>query len=113
MRRSLVLIFAILLLAGTVAVQCQENPRPDSREHSSMIRKRGPKLDLSITRGKFVSFPSTSGTARGYLALPNDKNAKHPAIIVIQEYWGVNEWIMQQADRFAKQGYVALAVDLY
>ncbi len=111
MRRSQVLISAVLLLFSTFGVQCQENPRPD--KHSGMIQKRGKKLDFSITRGKFISFPSASGEARGYLALPDDKNAKHPAIIVVQEYWGVNDWIMQQADRFAKQGYVALAVDLY
>ena len=38
---------------------------------------------------------------------------KHPALIVIQEFWGLNDWIREQADRFAKQGYVALAPDLY
>jgi carboxymethylenebutenolidase len=48
----------------------------------------------------------------GYIATPAGAG-KHPAIIVIQEYWGVNDWIREQADRFAKQGYVALAVDLY
>ena len=51
--------------------------------------------------------------ASGYLALPASGPAKKPAIIVIQEWWGVDDWIRQQADRFAQQGYVALAVDLY
>ncbi len=51
--------------------------------------------------------------ASGYLALPATGPAKKPAIIVIQEWWGVDDWVKQQADRFAKQGYVALAVDLY
>lgn len=106
MRRRPFLISAILLLATSV-VQCQED------RHSGLIRKPGPKLDLSITRGKFIDYPSATGNARGYLALPDDKNAKHPAIIVIQEWWGLNDWIMQQADRFAKQGYTTLAVDLY
>ncbi len=49
---------------------------------------------------------------RGYLALPQGKG-KHPALIVIQEWWGVNDWIRQQADRYAKEGYVAFAPDLY
>ena len=39
--------------------------------------------------------------------------AKHPAIVVIQEWWGLNDWIRENAARFAGQGYVALAVDLY
>jgi len=52
------------------------------------------------------------GDASGYLSLPS-MPGKHPAIIVIQEWWGLNEWVKQQTDRFAGQGYVALAVDLY
>ncbi|HEV7921322.1 MAG TPA: dienelactone hydrolase family protein [Thermoanaerobaculia bacterium] len=50
--------------------------------------------------------------ASGYLALPAGA-AKKPAIIVIQEWWGLNDWVKDQADRYASQGYVALAPDLY
>ena len=59
-----------------------------------------------------VSYPSGSETVSGYLALPSG-SGKHPAIIVIHEWWGLNDWVKQQADKFAGQGYVALAVDLY
>ncbi len=50
--------------------------------------------------------------ARGYLALPRTPG-RHPAVIVIQEWWGLNNWIKRQADRLAARGYVALAPDLY
>jgi carboxymethylenebutenolidase len=59
-----------------------------------------------------VSYKSGDETVNGYLALP-DGGGKHPAIIVIHEWWGLNDWVKQQAENFAKQGYVALAVDLY
>ena len=59
-----------------------------------------------------VSFPSGSDTASGYLALPAG-SGRHPAVVVIQEWWGVNDWVKEQAQRFAGEGYVALAVDLY
>ena len=52
------------------------------------------------------------GGARGYLVLPEGKG-KHPGIIVIQEWWGLNDWIRENTARFAQQGYVSLAVDLY
>jgi len=52
------------------------------------------------------------GSAQGYLALPSTPG-KHPAVIVIQEWWGLNPWLKQQADTLAAQGYVALAPDLY
>jgi carboxymethylenebutenolidase len=59
-----------------------------------------------------VSYPSGSETVSGYLALP-DGGGKHPAVIVIHEWWGLNDWVKAQAQDFAKQGYIALAVDLY
>src|SRR6266852_1049916 len=63
-------------------------------------------------RGTTVQFASTPDKGQGYLAVPATKG-KHPAVIVIQEWWGLNDWIRDQADRFASQGYVALAPDLY
>jgi carboxymethylenebutenolidase len=59
-----------------------------------------------------VSFPSLAGDASAYLADPGGKG-KHPGLIVVQEWWGLNDWIKQQADRYAKEGYVAIAPDLY
>jgi carboxymethylenebutenolidase len=57
---------------------------------------------------------TTQGTVRlaGYLALPKGAGT-HPGIIVIQEWWGLNDWVKQQADSLAAHGYVALAADLY
>lgn len=59
-----------------------------------------------------VSYKSGDETVSGYLALPASVG-KHPAIIVIHEWWGLNDWVKQQAQKYASQGYVALAVDLY
>jgi carboxymethylenebutenolidase len=62
--------------------------------------------------GKMVSFASGSETASAYLAAP-EGGGKHPAIVVIQEWWGLNDFVKGKADHFAKEGYVALAPDLY
>ncbi|HEY8171589.1 MAG TPA: dienelactone hydrolase family protein [Dehalococcoidia bacterium] len=61
--------------------------------------------------GQMVSFQSNGGTADGYLATP--ASGKGPGIIVIQEWWGLNDNIKQIADRFAAEGFAALAPDLY
>jgi len=50
--------------------------------------------------------------AKGFLARPDD-NEKHPAVIVIHEIWGLVEHIKDVSRRFAKEGYVSLAVDLF
>lgn len=62
--------------------------------------------------GKIEEFPSQGGNARAYVVTPTG-TGKHPAVVVIQEWWGLNDWIEDNADRFAGQGFVASAVDLY
>jgi len=62
--------------------------------------------------GKSVSYKSGDETVQGLLYTPAGKGP-FPAIIVIHEYWGLNDWVKEQASKFADQGYVALAVDLY
>jgi carboxymethylenebutenolidase len=59
-----------------------------------------------------VTFKSGDETAAGFLATPAGKGPS-PAVIVIQEWWGLDNWVKDQARALAKEGYVALAVDLY
>ena len=60
--------------------------------------------------GEMVHFRSNGKDASGYLALPKDKG---PAVVVIQEWWGLVPHIKKVADRFSNEGFVALAPDLY
>jgi carboxymethylenebutenolidase len=59
-----------------------------------------------------VTFPSGDSTAQALLYLPQSAGP-HPALIVIHEWWGLNDWIKQEAAGYAAKGYVTLAVDLY
>jgi len=58
-----------------------------------------------------VTFPSNGSTAEGYLARP--ASGTGPGVIVIQEWWGLVGHITSIADRFAGEGFVALAPDLF
>lgn len=72
-----------------------------------------PVLGLAASvKTETVSFKSGDETATGYLAVP-DSPGRHPALVVIQEWWGLNDWVKEQARKFAEEGYVALAPDLY
>ena len=59
-----------------------------------------------------VTFPANGGSAQGYLALPEGPGP-HRAVVVIQEWWGLNDHIKDVTRRFAAEGCVALAPDLY
>jgi carboxymethylenebutenolidase len=63
--------------------------------------------------GKMTSFRRPDGqSANGYVAEPAQP-AKAPGVVVIQEWWGLNDQIRGVADRLAKAGYRALVPDLY
>lgn len=53
------------------------------------------------------------GTSAAYLSLPDRAKAPLPAVVMIHEWWGLNDHIKHWADRLALDGYAALAVDLY
>ncbi len=61
--------------------------------------------------GKMVDFPSNGGTSAGYLATP--QAGKGPGVLVIQEWWGLVRHIKNVCDRFAAEGFAALAPDMY
>lgn len=61
--------------------------------------------------GQMVEFSSNGRTASGYLATP--ASGKGPGVIVIQEWWGLVPHIKDVCDRFAAEGFAALAPDLY
>lgn len=59
-----------------------------------------------------VGWSNGSETVHGVLYLPAGSGV-HPALVVIHEWWGLTDWVKDQAQDFARQGYVTLAVDLY
>jgi carboxymethylenebutenolidase len=62
--------------------------------------------------GKEVSYKSGDETVKGILYTPAG-SGPFPGIVVIHEWWGLNDWVKEQASKLADQGYAALAVDLY
>lgn len=66
-----------------------------------------PELDTAS-----ITYPANGQSGMGYLAKPQGAGS-YPGIIVIQEWWGLDDHIKDVAERFAREGFVALAPDLY
>ncbi len=61
--------------------------------------------------GQIIEYPSNGSTGQGYLSAPTSGSG--PGVIVIQEWWGLVDHITDVCDRFAAEGFVALAPDVY
>ena len=68
-----------------------------------------PEADL---KEKMVQYPSEGVTVRAFAVAPAVKE-RRPAIILVQEWWGLNDHMKDVARRYAKEGYVALVPDLF
>jgi carboxymethylenebutenolidase len=67
--------------------------------------------DDSVNPAQNTTFPSNGGQAHGYLAIP--ESGSGPGVIVIQEWWGLTDHIVDIANRLAGEGFAALAPDLF
>jgi carboxymethylenebutenolidase len=109
MRRTALFLAAIALAFAGCSHEKTDEHASHTTDSSSSSQSATPTVaQPAAAAGQPVKF----GDASGYLSAPSTPGKK-PGLIVIQEWWGVDDWIREQTDRFSKQGYVALAVDLY
>ncbi|WP_197091294.1 dienelactone hydrolase family protein, partial [Crocosphaera watsonii] len=89
--------------------QVHQNERPLPTD----ILTQAPTEDDGMS-AEMVSYGTLEGEAiAGYLASPKDSDRPLPGIIVIHEWWGLNDNIKAMTRKIAEQGYTALAVDMY
>ena len=68
---------------------------------------------LAAVQGKEVSYSANGTTMKGWLAYDDAVKGKRPAVLVVHEWWGHNDYARKRAEMLAGLGYVALAVDMY
>jgi carboxymethylenebutenolidase len=69
-------------------------------------------LSAGAATSKEVSYKSGDEIVKAILYTPDGKGP-FPGVIVIHEWWGLNDWVKEQASKLAGEGYEALAIDLY
>src|SRR5277367_4765474 len=115
MSRQLLLWGSALLLSLSAPVFADEPPHVHGSDADSGVPfNQAHPVDPAppVPTGQMVSLPlAGGGTAMAYVAKP--KAAAAGGILVLHEWWGLNDFIKGQADALAAQGYLALAVDLY
>jgi carboxymethylenebutenolidase len=82
----------------------KDNAIPEHQKHP--LDKNPPK-----PQGSMIDLKVGDQSSQAYVAKPKGK--ARGALLVIHEYWGLNDWVKHEADLLAKEGYLALAIDLY
>jgi dienelactone hydrolase len=67
----------------------------------------------AAVQGKEVNYSADGTTLKGYLAWDDAIRGKHPGVLVVHEWWGLNDYVRMRARMLAALGYTALAVDMY
>src|SRR5207237_8177889 len=67
--------------------------------------------DAPKPKGSMTELKIGDQISRAYVARPKGK--PQGALLVIHEYWGLNDWVKDKADQLAAEGYLAVAIDLY
>ncbi len=96
-----------LLLAAAVA-QAQIQTNPVQADDTQINVVQGPQV-----KGEIFEYSTGGETYQGYLARNVSDKTPRPAVLVVHEWWGLNDYARTRADQLAALGFVALAVDMY
>lgn len=72
-----------------------------------------PSLCLAEIQSKVISYQHGDVQLEGFLAWDDARTGKRPGILVVHEWWGLNEYARDRARQLAALGYAAFAVDMY
>ncbi len=93
---------AALFLLIAVLLSCRDN------SHKEEPAVSAPKL-----KEETVTYQVDSFTMNSFVVYDENKEGKRPAIMVVHEWWGLNDYIKRRARQLAEMGYIAMAVDMY
>ena len=99
--------FASLCIAIAAVVSCN-SPSSNQPKVQTETETKKPRL-----REMDISYAGDSITMNGYVAYDTSIDTKRPAILIVPEWWGLNEYPKMRARELAKLGYIAMAIDMY
>jgi carboxymethylenebutenolidase len=107
-------IFALPVAAQQVAVSDDASRMHALHQHDEPVPSGMPTAPRVDVVSDTVTYATIDGKAvQGFRSRPRDAKKGTPAIVVVHEWWGLNDNIRAATERLAGEGYVALAVDLY
>src|SRR3990167_6877082 len=98
------IILVIIIVGAAILVYIYIKKDTEEMKNVEMLGRKG----MSVIGGDIAYF----GNVRGFYAYP-EKEGEYPGVVMIHEWWGLNDNIKDMAQELAKEGYRVLAVDLF
>ena len=99
MKKANVCLMATVLAVSIPFLSC--NNQSDQKTAKPSIKEES------------VEYTADSVTLKGFVAYDENKKGKRPAVLVVHEWWGLNDYTRNRAKQLAELGYIAMAVDMY
>ncbi|KAA2241493.1 dienelactone hydrolase family protein [Chitinophaga agrisoli] len=104
------LLFTCLLAAVTGFTACNNQPASQETATDSTATTAAPEVKL---KEEAVTYKDDTTTLIGYVVYNEASDQKRPGVLVVPEWWGLNDYTKSRARQLAELGYIALAVDMY
>lgn len=101
------IVLGVLMLLCIITVSCKENAKETEKPQEEVQ-----PLEIKV-KGEEVIYATDSTSLKGYIAYDENSTLKKPAILIVHEWWGHNNYVRERADMLANLGYTAMAVDMY
>src|SRR5918993_4978841 len=107
MKRIQFLLF--ISLTGLIACGDSDKSEDGAADKDSAVATSA----VSKVKEENVTYKDDTTTLNGFVAFDENSGSKRPAVLVIPEWWGLNEYPKMRARELAKLGYIAMAMDMY
>ncbi len=101
-------IFSVIIIIFFIACNNQSTSSSSSADSTLKETAKAPAI-----KEESVTYSAGNVTMNGYIAYDANKEGKRPAVLVIPEWWGLNDYPKMRARKLAELGYIAMAIDLY
>jgi dienelactone hydrolase len=105
MRYTRTIAFFLLLISFFMA--CNNSPNDAAKATA------GGDSTAAVYKEESVTYTGDNATMTGFVVYNQNDTTKRPAVLVVPEWWGLNDYPKMRARELAKLGYVAMAVDIY
>jgi dienelactone hydrolase len=100
--------FTTSLIAVVILAACNNQPSTEKKEESQQEPAKQPGI-----KEETVTYTGDNITMNGFVAYDTGTTQKRPAVLIIHEWWGLNDYPKMRARELAKLGYIAFAMDMY